>query len=76
MSPSKNGEFLNGHGRFDALLTTEQLAERWGMEPGSLENWRREKKGPVSIKLGEGDRSPVRYRLADVEKFEKESEQR
>lgn len=54
------------------ILTTEQLAQRWGMSPRTLEGWRSENKGPDYIKLGEGKRSAVFYRLTDVMKFEAE----
>lgn len=60
MSASRDGK----------LLTTEELAERWSMDPGSLENWRNAKKGPVFIKLGKAGSSLVRYRLSDVEAWE------
>jgi len=58
----------------ERLLTTEQLAERWTMDAGSIENWRQINKGPRFIKLGEGSSAPVRYRLSDVEAYEKEME--
>ena len=53
------------------LFTTDELAERWSMDAGSLENWRNAGKGPVFIKLGRGSSAPVRYRLCDVEEYEK-----
>ena len=52
------------------LLTTEELAARWSVDPGTIENWRTEKKGPIFIKLGSGSGSPVRYRLHDVVAWE------
>ena len=61
----------NGNG---VLLTTEQLAKRWGMNAGSVENMRNRNKGPVCIKLGRGNSAPVRYRLTDIEAFEKKWE--
>ena len=48
------------------LLTTEQLAARWGMSPGTLRNWRVWKQGPRFIRIGRS----VRYRLYDVKKWE------
>jgi len=62
---------MEKNNRDGKLLTTEELAERWSMDAGSLENWRQDpKKGPVFIKLGEGSSSPVRYRLIDIEAYE------
>jgi predicted DNA-binding transcriptional regulator AlpA len=40
------------------MLTTEEAARRLGMKPGTLENWRQQKKGPQFIKLPTG---AVRY---------------
>jgi hypothetical protein len=53
------------------ILTTEELAQRWDMHPGSLERWRNAGKGPKFIKLG-SDAGParIRYRLIDVLKYE------
>lgn len=56
------------------LLTTEELGERWGMNPNSLENMRNQDRGPIFIKLGLGASAPVRYRLSDIVAFEKKSE--
>jgi hypothetical protein len=51
-------------------LTTAELGERWGMNPGTLANWRMFKRGPVYQKKG----SRVTYTLEAVEAFEKASE--
>lgn len=48
------------------LLTTADLAERWIMSEGTLENWRQRGLGPTFVKL-EGT---VRYRLSDVQAYE------
>ena len=48
------------------LLTTDALATRWGISPGTLRNWRTAGKGPKYIKVS----NLVRYRLSDVEKWE------
>lgn len=55
----------------EILLTPEQLAERWQVSTGTLENQRVKKSGPPYIKLGGGRSAPVRYRLADVETYER-----
>lgn len=56
----------------ETMITEDQLAARWGVHPGTLEAWRRNKKGPKFIKLGEGKRAPVRYRLDDIVEYERE----
>jgi len=52
-------------------LLTQQLADRWGISPQTLENWRSQGKGPKYVKLGAGRSSPIVYRLSDVEKYER-----
>lgn len=51
-------------------LTTKELADRWGIHPGTLRTWRSEGTGPVYIKLGEGQTSRVFYCLEDIKEFE------
>lgn len=52
------------------FLTPKQLADRWQRPEGTLAQWRYRAKGPRYTKL-EGT---VRYRLSDVEAFEKANE--
>jgi predicted DNA-binding transcriptional regulator AlpA len=47
-------------------LNQNQLAERWGISPRTLEHWRSAGKGPRFLRLG----TRVAYRLEDVEDFE------
>lgn len=54
----------------EVYLTTEDLADRWRVSPGTLENQRAARKGPRYVKLGTGRAAPVRYRLADVIDYE------
>jgi len=54
-------------------LTTDQLAKRWGVSSNRLRQWRVEGKGPSFIKLGPGPKAPVRYRLEDIEEFERDN---
>lgn len=53
------------------LLHPRQVAERYGITPETLSNWRRERKGPKWIKLGTGPRPRVMYRIADVLEWER-----
>ena len=48
------------------LLHPRQVAERYGITPETLSNWRREGKGPRFIRLGDGPRPRAMYRLQDV----------
>ncbi len=55
------------------ILTPQQLAERWSMSVGTLQNWRLKGKGPSYIKLGEGRATKVLYRLDDIVEFENQT---
>lgn len=52
------------------LLTTPELAERWGVSVGHLQNLRAAGRGPAHVKLMGGS---VRYRASDIEKMENDS---
>lgn len=53
----------------DTRLSQQQLAERWGLSPKTLERWRVQGIGPVYIRLP----GRVVYRLEDVEAYERDS---
>lgn len=53
------------------LLTPKELAQRLKVTDGTLRKWRVFGSGPKFIKLGEGSKAPVRYRIEDVEAFER-----
>jgi len=44
------------------------------VDPETLERWRGKRQGPTWIKLGNGRRSPVRYRMADIQAFLSQNE--
>lgn len=46
----------------EVLLTTADLARRWGISERTLKYWRDAGGGPAYLKLGQA----VRYRLADI----------
>jgi Helix-turn-helix domain len=48
-------------------LTEAEVAKRLRVSPKTLRNWRSKGKGPFSMKIG----GLIRYRLVDVEAFEK-----
>jgi len=56
-----------------SLLTPEDLSERIGVAVTTLENWRYiPGAGPLAVKMTVGRGGGIRYRLADVEKWESE----
>lgn len=57
------------------LLHPRQVAERYGITPETLSNWRRERKGPPFIRLGQGKRPRVMYRVADINEWERRQQQ-
>lgn len=52
------------------LLHPRTVAERYNISVGTLANWRREGKGPRFVRLGDGPRPRVMYRLPDVIEWE------
>ena len=52
------------------LLSPQELSTRWSGRPtvGTLATWRSTGKGPKFVKLGGGI---IKYRLSDVEKYER-----
>jgi hypothetical protein len=61
------------------MLTPEELAARIGVAVGTLQNWRTrrncgEEIGPPFVKLGarRSRKAAVRYRIVDVEAWERE----
>lgn len=53
------------------LLTPKELCQRWKVADNTLRKWRLTNTGPSYIKLGDGRNSQVRYKLEDIEQFEK-----
>jgi hypothetical protein len=53
-------------------LSTNELAERWGVTATHLRRQRMEGNGPPYFRPSGGDRGHVRYRLQDVIEYEKE----
>lgn len=53
------------------LITTRELADRWGVTVGALVNRRAAGRSPRYIKFGRGRGSRIRYRLSDIEEFER-----
>jgi hypothetical protein len=58
-----------------SMLTTNELAARWKLNPKSLSNWRSKGIGPVYVKLGEGRSCKIVYRVEDIQAFEQRNVQ-
>ena len=54
------------------LLNPSQVAQRYGITPETLSNWRRERKGPPFIRIG---KRRTMYRLQDVLEWERNQKQ-
>lgn len=54
------------------VLTSKQLAIRWGLAENTIRKWRVAGIGPTYMKLGDGRAAEVRYRIVDVEQWEQE----
>lgn len=55
----------------DEYLTPKELADRWKITPATLANWRARKTGIQFVKLGDGPKARVLYRMIDVKFFER-----
>lgn len=55
-------------------LTQAQLADRWQIPVDTVRDWRLRRYGPQAVKLGTGRGGAVRYRLSEVERWERERE--
>jgi predicted site-specific integrase-resolvase len=51
-------------------MTPEQVADRYQISPDSLKEWRYKGVGPKYLRIGKR----VRYRVTDLERWEKERE--
>jgi predicted DNA-binding transcriptional regulator AlpA len=59
----------------DRWLSINDLAERFNMPVQTLYDWRRRGYGPRGVRLGRGERGFIRYKLSEVQRFEREQEQ-
>jgi transposase-like protein len=59
----------------EVWLSVEQLSGRLGIPVNTLRAWRRQGHGPKGTKLGRGRSGAVRYRLAEIERWEREQDQ-
>lgn len=55
------------------LITPAQLALRWGLNINTLNQWRVAGTGPKFIRLGDGERPRIRYRMSDILAYEREN---
>ena len=57
------------------LITPAQLALRWGLNLNTLSQWRAAGTGPKFIRLGDGERPRIRYRMSDVMEYERRAKE-
>lgn len=55
-----------------APLTPKQAAAQLGVKPETLEAWRARRVGPEYMKLGDEQRSPIRYSQAAIDAYLRE----
>lgn len=53
----------------DRLVPTTEAAQMLGLAPKTLRNARSLREGPTPLKIGNGPRARVVYRLSDLEKY-------
>ena len=53
----------------ESLFTTRQLAKYLGLKEQTLRKWRLSGDGPQYVRLGDGPRARVVYRMADIQKW-------
>lgn len=56
------------------FLTSSELAERWQVTESLLCVWRLREKGPAFIKIGQGKKGRVLYRIEAIESWENQNE--
>lgn len=54
--------------KIEPLMTIEELAKRWKLNPGTLAMWRADGKGPPYVKPSDGT---VLYYVKDIIEWEK-----
>lgn len=62
---------LSGSTDLDSLstLTPAQVEAKYGLDQGTLANWRYRKQGPAYIKIGEARCSKILYRRSAIEQW-------
>jgi len=57
----------------EQFLTTKELSARWKINENTLRHWRIDGIGPRFVKMGEGARSSIRYKLKDIAEYEEKN---
>ena len=57
------------------LITPAQLALRWNLNPNTLSQWRAAGTGPAYLRLGDGERPRIRYRMSDILAYERKAKE-
>ena len=57
------------------LITPAQLALRWNLNLNTLSQWRASGGGPAFLRLGDGERPRIRYRMSDILAYERRAKE-
>ena len=57
------------------LITPAQLGIRWGLSLHTLSQWRVNNSGPSYLRLGDGERPRIRYRMSDILAYERRAKE-
>ena len=57
------------------LITPAQLGIRWGIALNTLSRWRAAGVGPAFLRLGDGERPRIRYRMSDILAYERRAKE-
>lgn len=57
------------------LITPAQLALRWNLNLNTLSQWRAAGTGPAYLRLGDGERPRIRYRMSDILAYERKAKE-
>jgi hypothetical protein len=57
------------------LITPAQLGIRWGLSLHTLSQWRANNSGPAYLRLGDGERPRIRYRMSDILAYERRAKE-
>jgi len=58
------------------MLSTADLARRYGVAPYTIRRWRADNEGPPYVKIGDGSRARVVYDLDDIVEWERKHKRR
>ncbi|MEY9435536.1 helix-turn-helix domain-containing protein [Bradyrhizobium elkanii] len=64
---------MSAAAQLETLLTEDDVAKRYGVTVRTVQKWRHSGVGPAYLKVGGGEKSPIRYRPSDLDAFDRKS---